>query len=494
MTSPRRVASIALTALVGISCSSGPQPSAAEQQIRDARTRFNEAIIDRDVSAIETVIAPNYHLLSSMNNHTHGRDASRDMWSALFSRDTSEFYVRTTRDVRVNEEWGHAEELGNWDGRRKQAGERVRVFGTYAAKWIRTNSTWTLQSEVFTLLGCEGASTACAPPSEPILDPTATALTSGTTALLQAVSVVNADTVWVSGHDGTYARTTDGGATWMVGTVPEADTLEFRDVHAVNGSIAYLLAAGPGNMSRIYKTADAGSTWDLQFLNAMPTAFFDCMDFWDATHGVAFSDAVDGSFVIIRTSDGETWDYVPVATVPAAQDGEGSFAASGTCLSRAGDSHAWIGTGAAEIARVLYTTDRGRTWSVTNTGFVGGSAAGIAALAFADTNVGWAFGGNLGDRDAYTDNVAQTTDGGATWTMLGHPTFTGPIYGASIVPGTPTPSLVVVGPEGMDYSIDGGQSWLSLDTLTYWAVDFASPEAGWAVGPEGRIAKVALYR
>ncbi len=335
--------------------------------------------------------------------------------------------------------------------------------------------------------------TACGP-SEPTLDPTTTTLTSGTTALLQAVSVVNADTVWVSGHDGTYARTTDGGTTWMVGTVPDADTLEFRDVHAVNGSIAYLLAAGPGEMSRIYKTTDAGSTWDLQFLNAMPTAFFDCMDFWDATHGAAFSDAVDGAFVIIQTSNGETWDYIPVATIPAAQDGEGSFAASGTCLTRAGDSRAWIGTGAADIARVLYTTDRGRTWSVTNTGFFRGSAAGITALAFADTNVGWAVGGNLADHDTYTNNVAQTTDGGATWTMLGHPTFTGPIYGTSIVPGTATPSLVVVGPEGMDYSIDGGQSWVSLDTLTYWAVDFASPEAGWAVGPQGRIAKVALYR
>ena len=147
-----------------------------------------------------------------------------------------------------------------------------------------------------------GPIAACGP-SEPTLDPIATAVMSGTTALLQAVSVVNADTVWVSGHGGTYARTTDGGTTWRVGTVPDADTLEFRDVHAVNGSIAYLLAAGPGDMSRIYKTLNAGSTWDLQFLSAMPMAFFDCMDFWDPTHGMAFSDAVDGAFVIIRTTD-----------------------------------------------------------------------------------------------------------------------------------------------------------------------------------------------
>ena len=59
-----------------------------------------------------------------------------------------------------------------------------------------------------------GMVAACGP-SEPTFDPTTTTLTSGTTALLQAVSVVNGDTVWVSGHDGTYARTTDGGVDLM---------------------------------------------------------------------------------------------------------------------------------------------------------------------------------------------------------------------------------------------------------------------------------------
>ena len=38
--------------------------------------------------------------------------------------------------------------------------------------------------------------------------------TSGTTALLQAVSPVSAEVVWVSGHEGTYAKTLDGGESW----------------------------------------------------------------------------------------------------------------------------------------------------------------------------------------------------------------------------------------------------------------------------------------
>jgi hypothetical protein len=34
---------------------------------------------------------------------------------------------------------------------------------------------------------------------------------------------------------------------------------------------------------------------------------------------------------------------------------------------------------------------------------------------------------------------------------------------------------------------------MSLDTLSYWAVGFATPTAGWLVGPGGRITKVRMY-
>jgi photosystem II stability/assembly factor-like uncharacterized protein len=248
-------------------------------------------------------------------------------------------------------------------------------------------------------------------------------------------------------------------------------------------------------MSRIYKTMDAGANWNLQFLNDQPEAFFDCLDFWDAEHGAAFSDAVTGEFVILGTSDGGTaWEQRPAASVADAQEGEGSFAASGTCLTVVGNRHGWIGTGAADTARILMTRDRGLTWQAVNTPIIGGQAAGIAALVFADTLTGWAFGGDIGDADTFTDNVAMTSDGGLTWALRSRPTFTGAIYGGSDVPSAPSPTLVVVGPGGMDYSIDGGASWVSLDTLTYWAVDFASPKAGWAVGPRGRVAKISLFR
>lgn len=341
------------------------------------------------------------------------------------------------------------------------------------------------------LAACSGAQRVAPWTLEPSLEPQ----TSGTDALLIGTSIVNDSIVWVSGSKGTWLRTTDGGATWSGGVVPGADSLQFRDVHAFDDANALLLSIGSGDQSRIYRTADAGETWALAFRNEEPSGFFDCFDFWDGEHGIAFSDSFDGNFLLIETADGgATWTRIPPDRLPPAHEGEGAFAASGTCLVVEGDATAWIGTGASEGgARVLRTTDRGRTWSVAETPIVQGASAGIASLAFRDARHGAALGGDIAQPDSMTDNVALTEDGGVTWTLGGRPAFTGAVYGSSWVPGAPAPTLVAVGPRGVAYSADGGVSWAALDTLNHWGVTFAAPDRGWAVGPEGRISRLRLY-
>jgi len=175
------------------------------------------------------------------------------------------------------------------------------------------------------------------------------------------------------------------------------DSLQFRDVHAVDAHVAYLLAAGPGARSRIYKTTDGGHSWLRQFTNTDSSAFYDCFAFWDAGRGVAFSDAVAGRFIVrIREDGGTHWTPVPEEALPPAHAGEGGFAASGACVVTLAERFAWIGTGAADSARVLATTDGGRSWRIVATPVVAGNFAGIAALASHDTLHGMALGGKLG--------------------------------------------------------------------------------------------------
>ena len=328
-----------------------------------------------------------------------------------------------------------------------------------------------------------------APSTPPVL----AAQRSGTTALLQAVSAPSARVAWVSGHRGTYAITTDGGERWRAAVVPGADSLQFRDVYAVDERTAWLLAAGDGDRSRIYHTSDGGQSWTLQFRNAEPRAFFDCLDFWDAQRGLAFSDAVDGKFVILTTDDaGRTWTRVPEAALPAARAGEGAFAASGTCVVTGPRGRAWISTGnAPPESRVLYTFDHGRTWNVFLTPLSAAEGAGAATLAFRDTLHGVAMGGPVGRPNERGDWAAVTGDGGRTWSLGGRPAMAGPVYGTAYV--ARTPALVSVGPGGMDWSTDDAASWNRLDTLAYWSVGFArTGRAGWAVGPTGRITKLTI--
>jgi photosystem II stability/assembly factor-like uncharacterized protein len=156
-----------------------------------------------------------------------------------------------------------------------------------------------------------------------------------TVANFRGLCAVSARVAWVSGTKGTYGRTTNGGKTWSAGTVPGAEKLDFRDVEAFGENEAYLLSAGPGADSRIYKTIDGGRTWSLQFTNADSDAFFDALAFWDKAHGIALSDPVRGRFTLVITEDGGAhWKPLAPIELPPALSNEGAFAASGTASSR----------------------------------------------------------------------------------------------------------------------------------------------------------------
>ena len=314
---------------------------------------------------------------------------------------------------------------------------------------------------------------------------------SHTTALLQAVSAVDERVVWVAGHRATWVRTVDGGRTWEAGAMTGPDSaLEFRDVQAVSATTAYLLAAGPGERSRIYKTTDAGRSWELQFVNRDSAAFYDCFGFWDATHGIAVSDAVRGKMIVIGTDDGEHWSPVAADGMPPALPEEGSPAAGGTCLIVGGRAQAWFGT--VPHARVYRSGDRGRHWAAVATPLVTGEAAGVATLAFRDEQHGMALGGRILKPDDRSDSVSAVTgDGGETWTLVHRPTFSGAVYGSAVVPGI-LGSVVAAGPNGLAWTANDGRSWTALSGSAYWAVGCVSRQACWAVGPGGRITRVTF--
>jgi len=300
---------------------------------------------------------------------------------------------------------------------------------------------------------------------------------------LIGVHAVDDRVVWASGQKGTWVRTTDGGATWTTGRVPGADTLEFRDVHVVSADTAWLLSIGNGPASRIYRTNDGGKSWSLQFVATDKRVFLDCFGFWDSRRALATSDTFDERFLILSTDDGGArWQSIPPERLPAARTGEGMFAASGTCLVTLGTSHAWITTTAEGFSRILRTRDGGQTWAES----VPPLPSASATIAMTDTLTGLIVSSGIDDTQAMGNNVAKTTDGGATWALVGR--VRDPVYGAAVRPGTET--VIATGPKGSHISFDGGRNWRPLSPENHWAVTFSPGGTGWMVGGKGRITRV----
>lgn len=320
-----------------------------------------------------------------------------------------------------------------------------------------------------------------------LVAPRWTIQTSGVTGRLRGVSAVSEQVAWASGASSIALRTVDGGTTWQRLTVT-SDALDFRDIDAIDAQTAYVLSIGNGPASRIYKTTDAGKTWTLQFKNEDPKAFLDAMSFWDANNGIAFGDSVDKQFYILTTTDGgRVWSRVAPNNLPPALENEGAFAASGTNIAVFGKSHAWIGTGAASKSRVLHTADRGRTWQIADTPLASGSSTGIFSIAFRDEKHGVIAGGDYRKEQEAVDNLAVTTDGGVTWTLVkGLSGFRSVV---TYVPGTKT--LVALGPSGGDYSVDDGQTWTAIEGPGFDTFSFARGKPiGWGAGAKGVIGRL----
>jgi hypothetical protein len=184
---------------------------------------------------------------------------------------------------------------------------------------------------------------------------------------------------------------------------------------------------------------------------------------------------------------------VPASALPPALENEGAFAASGTNIAVFGNSYAWIGTGAAVKARVLRTTDRGLTWKISLTPLTAGSSAGIFSVAFRDAQHGVIVGGDYQKEGEAVDNLAVTSDGGATWTLVKG--LSGFRSAVAYLPGSL--SLIAVGPLGADYSNDDGSNWLHLegpgfDTLSFARLPALGRGVGWGAGANGRLGQLTF--
>lgn len=291
---------------------------------------------------------------------------------------------------------------------------------------------------------------------------------------------INASTGFVVGASGTIIRTTDGGTTWdMLSTGPR------KHLYGVSFTDNYTGTAVGYNGS-IFRTTDGGATWLTQTSGTT-------QDLW----GITFSDQSTGIAVgehgtVLRTTNsGKTWtdQSVPVLIGTAVSFTGVSFGSStnGVIVGKMDanfppdpDSKAHdgvLGGQAAETRSMILTTSNGgQTW---NRQVLRYWKQQLTAVSFGDPNTATAVGDG--------GYVIRTTDRGVTWTGTDSP-IAGPLYGVSSI-GRYT--ATVVGDHGTILrTTNGGISWVTQTSgaLTRLRdVWFVSDLHGVAVGDSGAL-------
>ena len=332
---------------------------------------------------------------------------------------------------------------------------------------------------------------------------------SGTTASLRGIYSVDGTVAWASGSGGTVLKTIDGGVHWEKCAIPDATTdgatLDFRGVQAWDANKAIVMASGPGEKSRLYKTTDGCGTWKLIFTNPDEDGFFDAI--LRTTEGKLYvlGDPVKRIFALFQSEDlGETW-YAAGELGRDAQADEASFAASNSELTSYGP-YLLFGSGGG-TARVFATSVKCSPPSgnpngpaITNcvVGFrssevpvvAGSPASGVFSVAARQfsaksgmiTAIVVAVGGTYDHSDSAARTAAFSTDGGQHWTAS-----TTPPHGfRSAVQWSDAFKLwITVGTNGSDVSRDDGKTWQPLDNGNWNALSLP-----FIVGPNGRIARL----
>jgi len=93
------------------------------------------------------------------------------------------------------------------------------------------------------------------------------------------------------------------------------------------------------------------------------------------------------------------------------------------------------------------------------------------------------------------DNFAWSKDGEKGWELATNAPIPGAIFGLSYTgsAGGYPKTVVATGPGGAAWTPDEGDTWNLLEGVEgFWAVAFASPDAGWLVGTERRIVKISF--
>ena len=307
-------------------------------------------------------------------------------------------------------------------------------------------------------------------------------LTGGTKTSLRGLSVVSDNLLWVSGNNGTVAKSIDAGITWKWMTVKGFEKMDFRDIEAFDANTALIMAIA--EPAYILKTTDGGETWNTVYKSETKGMFLDAMDFSNNRNGVVIGDPIMGRFFIARTADaGNTWQEELFANRPIADSGEAFFASSGTNIRKLKNGNEVFVSGGFSShfydgkIKTLIPFMQGK------------ETAGGNSIAVKNKNIIMVVGGNFNTKDSTTKNCFITKDGGKEWDSP----LTPPTGYRSCIEYVGNNKWITCGLNGVDISTNNGQVFKRIDDQSFNVCKKAKTgKSIYMAGANGKIGKIIL--
>lgn len=236
----------------------------------------------------------------------------------------------------------------------------------------------------------------------------------------------------------------------------ESNGIEYRDV-LVTPSSRLVLASGDSSETiysmRIIKNI---------VRNSFPSQFLDGIACANNTIFM-MGDPIDGQFNLYSSSNlGMSWNKVENA--PMAFEGEAGFAASGTNVRMLSETE-WLFVSGGTHSRLFRTTDSGATWTENTMGFESCPSCGAYSFVILPNQTIVAVGGDYTKANEGQGTCRISNDNGVTWH---EPTTNLNGYRSKVL--YHKGILYACGTNGIDFSVDFGETWNSFATGNYFTM------------------------